>query len=233
MKKSYSSIPALLLSLLLFFNVFQLEKQQADEYRFAAIIKQQMVASLSVAIEKQQADDEKQQAIDSLCVPELLTDMRIEVNIRERKLYVYDGETMHAMHPVAVGRPQWPTRTGNWKIHTVAWNPWWHPPNEKWARNRLIKAPGDRDNPMGRAQLIYDAPRSIHGTNEPASIGRAVSHGSIRVHNETAMNLARQAMESGGAERDEQWYEEVRFNRGKNVRVTLANPIPIRVYSGW
>ncbi len=159
-----------------------------------------------------------------------VADMRIEVSINRRKLYVFSGRDTVATYPVAVGKPEWPTRTGNWGIYEVVWNPWWHPPDEEWAWYRAIMAPGDPDNPLGRAQLIYDAPRSIHGTIEPSSIGRAVSHGSIRVTNEVAMKLARHVMESSGVVYSEDWYQEVQKDRSRNVRIHLSQRVPIRVY---
>ena len=66
-----------------------------------------------------------------------------------------------------------------------------------------VAEPGDPENPLGRAQLVYSPPNTIHGTNAPESVGQAVSHGSIRVTNEVAMELAREVMEAGGAGRDE------------------------------
>lgn len=173
--------------------------------------------------------EKKEQAVFRSCA---LQNMRIEVDINKRMLYVFSGDEEVAMYPVAVGKPEWPTRTGSWRIYEVVWNPWWHPPDEEWAWYRAIMAPGDPDNPLGRAQLIYDAPRSIHGTIEPSSIGRAVSHGSIRVTNETAMLLARKVMESAGIVYDEQWYEEVARDRSKNVRIPLSQRIPIEVHRG-
>ncbi len=161
-----------------------------------------------------------------------LQDMRIEVNIGKRELFVLNGSEKVATYPVAIGKPDWPTRTGNWAIYEVVWNPLWHPPDEEWAWYRAIMAPGDPDNPLGRAQLIYDAPRSIHGTVEPSSIGKAVSHGSIRVTNEVAMKLARLVMESTGIIYNEEWYEEVQTDRSRNVRIHLDKKIPIRVYHG-
>ena len=172
---------------------------------------------------------------DSLNVPQYLSgydfkDLRIEVSLRWRELYVVDEGEIVADYPVAIGRPEWPTRRGHWRIHMVVWNPWWHPPDQQGAHRYPIMAPGDPDNPMGRAQLIYDAPRSIHGTNNPGSIGRAVSHGSIRLQNEVAMKLARLLMEYSGIERDESWYESIRKDRNTNVRFRLEKPVPIMVY---
>jgi lipoprotein-anchoring transpeptidase ErfK/SrfK len=160
------------------------------------------------------------------------SDMRLEVNIAARELHVYRGGQRVATHPVAVGSSEWPTPTGEWSVGQVVWNPRWIPPQEEWAEDEEEKEPGDPENPLGRAQLVYRAPNSIHGTNAPESLGQAVSHGSIRVSNEVAMELARQVMEAGGAQRDEAWYQRVRENRTERQDVNIPNPVPIRVVSG-
>lgn len=159
-------------------------------------------------------------------------EMRIEVNLAQRELYVYRGGQRTATHPVAVGTREWPTPTGEWSIGQVVWNPRFIPPPQSWAEDLEEKEPGAPDNPLGRAQLVYNPPNSIHGTNDPSSIGQAVSHGSIRVTNEVAMDLARQVMEAGGAGRDEQWYQQARNNRSQRHDVAIPNPVPIRVVSG-
>ena len=159
-------------------------------------------------------------------------DLRLEVNVAERELYVYRNDQRIATHPVAVGTSEWPTRTGEWTIGQVVFNPRWTPPEEEWAKDEEVKEPGASDNPLGRAQLVYDAPRSIHGTNEPESLGKAASHGSIRIANSVAVQLARMVMESGGAGKDEAWYQNVRSNRKERVEVAIPNPIPIRVVAG-
>ena len=157
-------------------------------------------------------------------------DMKIEVDLAARQLYVLKGGARVATHPVAVGSEQWPTQTGSWKIVQAVWNPEWTPPDESWAEEREPRKPGDPKNPLGFAQLVYDPPRSIHGTNQPASIGKAVSHGSIRVSNSVALQLAREVMEAGGAGKDEAWYTQAHANRTEKQIVDLPNPIPIRVY---
>jgi lipoprotein-anchoring transpeptidase ErfK/SrfK len=157
-------------------------------------------------------------------------DMRIEVDLAARKLYVIRGGARVATHSVAVGSQKWPTQTGEWKIVQTVWNPEWTPPDESWAEEREPRKPGDPKNPLGRIQLVYDPPRSIHGTNQPSSIGKAVSHGSIRVTNEVGEQLAREVMEAGGAPKDEAWYASARANRTEKQIVDLPQPIPIRVY---
>lgn len=159
-------------------------------------------------------------------------DLRLEVNLAARELYVYRNDKRIATHPVAVGTSKWPTQTGEWTIGQVVWNPRWIPPEEEWAKDEKEKEPGDPENPLGRAQLVYDPPRTIHGTNAPESLGKAASHGSIRVSNEVAMKLARMVMESGGAGRDESWYRNARENRKERQEVAIPNPIPIRVVEG-
>jgi lipoprotein-anchoring transpeptidase ErfK/SrfK len=160
-------------------------------------------------------------------------DLRLEVNVAQRELYVYRNDQRIATHPVAVGTSEWPTRTGEWTIGQVVFNPRWTPPQEEeWAKDEEVKEPGDPENPLGVAQLVYDAPRSIHGTNEPESLGKAESHGSIRIANEVARELARMVMESGGAQRDDAFFQQVRTNRRERVEVAIPNPVPIRVVSG-
>jgi lipoprotein-anchoring transpeptidase ErfK/SrfK len=158
--------------------------------------------------------------------------LELEVDIAARELYVYRGGQRVATHPVAVGSEEWPTPTGEWTIGQVVWNPRWVPPDQEWAEGEEPKEPGDPENPLGRAQLVYSPPNSIHGTIAPESLGRAVSHGSIRVSNEVAMELAREVMEAGGAGRDEDWYRRVRENRTQHEIVSIPNPVPIRVVAG-
>jgi L,D-transpeptidase ErfK/SrfK len=161
--------------------------------------------------------------------PQAGGDMRIEVNLARRELTVFRGGQPADTHQVAVGSSEWPTPTGEWTIDEVVFNPRWVPPEEEWAEDEEPKEPGAADNPLGVAQLVYRRPNSIHGTNEPGSIGQAVSHGSIRVRNEVAMQLARQVMEAGGAQRDESFFQQVQQNRSREQVVAIPNPVPIRV----
>jgi lipoprotein-anchoring transpeptidase ErfK/SrfK len=156
--------------------------------------------------------------------------MRIEVDLGARKLYVLDGADSSATYDVAVGSQEWPTQTGQWRISQVVWNPEWIPPDESWAEQNKPRQPGDPQNPLGRAQLVYDPPRSIHGTNEPSSIGKAVSHGSIRLSNDNVTKLGRELMEATGVGRDSAFYRNVATNRKEKVIVDLPGGVPIRVF---
>jgi lipoprotein-anchoring transpeptidase ErfK/SrfK len=157
-------------------------------------------------------------------------DLRLEVKLGERQLHVYRGNQQIASHPVAVGSKEWPTPTGEWTISQVVFNPRWVPPKEEsWAKDEKIAEPGDPDNPLGVVQLVYNPPNTIHGTNEPNSLGKAVSHGSIRVSNDVGIELAKQIMIAGGAQRDDAWVENVLSNKTQRVDVDIPNPVTIRV----
>ncbi|HLA14215.1 MAG TPA: L,D-transpeptidase [Gemmatimonadaceae bacterium] len=162
--------------------------------------------------------------------PPVTADMSIEVDVKARRLHVLKAGQRTASHPVAVGSTQWPTRTGEWTITQVVWNPDWNPPDESWAEEREPRESGDPKNPMGRAQLVYDPPRSIHGTNDPSSIGKAVSHGSIRLSNDVIVKLAQEVMEAAGAAKDSAWYRETQRNRTQKQVVDLPKVVPIRVF---
>ena len=162
--------------------------------------------------------------------PSTASDTRLEVDVKARTLHVLKGTDTAATHKVAVGSEKWPTQTGEWKVTQVVWNPAWTPPDESWAEEREPREPGDPKNPLGRVQLVYDPPRSIHGTNQPSSIGKAVSHGSIRMRNEELEHVAMLVMEAGGAPKDQAWVDGVKKNRTKKEVVDLPNPVTIRVY---
>ena len=156
--------------------------------------------------------------------------MRLEVDLKARRLYVYKGDKRVASHPVAIGSAKWPTQTGEWTIKQVVFNPEWIPPDESWAEEREPRKPGDPKNPLGRAQLVYDPPRSIHGTNEPSSIGKPVSHGSIRLANNVIVALAREVMAAGGVQKDEAWFKAAQTKKSEKQVVDLPHPIPIKVF---
>lgn len=159
-----------------------------------------------------------------------VSDMRVEVDITSRQATLFRGSEQVATYPVAVGSSKWPTRTGQWTISQVVWNPEWVPPtDESWAEDEERKAPGAADNPLGRVQLVYDPPRTIHGTNDPSSIGKAVSHGSIRMRNDDAIALAKRVMEAAGTGKDDAWYSRVQQNRRVKEIVQLPSGVPITV----
>jgi hypothetical protein len=158
--------------------------------------------------------------------------LELEVNLAARELYVRRGGQVTETHGVAVGSDEWPTRTGDFTIDEVVLNPRWVPPDEEWAEDEDEVEAGDPENPLGIAQLVYDRPRSVHGTNAPESIGQAVSHGSIRVRNDVAVALARQVMEAGGVQDADERIRRAEQDPEESQTIRLTRGIPIRVVQG-
>ena len=99
---------------------------------------------------------------------------RIVVSIPERTLVLFDGDQMIKMYPVAVGKPSTPSPQGEFQIINRVPNPTWYGPDGP-------VAPG-KDNPLGTRWMgLSFKGYGIHGTNAPASIGKAASHGCIRM----------------------------------------------------
>ncbi len=156
--------------------------------------------------------------------------LRVEVDLAARKLYLYENGARVETHSVAIGSTKWPTQTGEWTIKQVVFNPEWTPPDESWAEEREPRKPGDPKNPLGRAQLVYDPPRTIHGTNQPSSIGQAVSHGSIRMNNAEIVALGKRLMAATGVGKDDAWYQKAEQQRTVKQIIDLPTPVPIKVF---
>jgi lipoprotein-anchoring transpeptidase ErfK/SrfK len=159
-----------------------------------------------------------------------IQDLHFLVDISDRKLRLLQGDRQLAEHPVAVGSEEWPTPTGSWQIHQVDINPEWIPPrDEEWAEEEPRRAPGDPENPLGRARLVYRMPNTIHGTDDVASLGKAQSHGSIRVANDVVLQLAETLLRAGGAWEGPEWFRGMIENRTREFPIRLEHPVPIEV----
>lgn len=101
---------------------------------------------------------------------------RIVVSIPERKLALMDEGHVVKTYRIAVGADTSPSPTGEFKIVNKVADPTYYRPG-------VIITPGPA-NPLGSRWLGLDREHfGIHGTNEPQSIGRAASHGCIRMAN--------------------------------------------------
>ena len=119
----------------------------------------------------------------------------ILVRTDERKLYfVLDGGKA-VEYGVGVGREGFAWR-GTKRISRKAEWPGWTPPAQMIERERakgvILPAhmPGGPNNPLGaRALYLGGSLFRIHGTNQPHTIGQAVSSGCIRMLNEEVVDL--------------------------------------------
>ena len=81
---------------------------------------------------------------------------------------------------VAVGAAAYPTPGGSFSLRHIEFNPSWTPPESPWADGQVRMPPGPR-NPMGRAKIQFAPLYFLHGTPDTASIGKAASHGCVRL----------------------------------------------------
>jgi lipoprotein-anchoring transpeptidase ErfK/SrfK len=115
----------------------------------------------------------------------------IIVHTSERFLYVVQGNNRALRYGIGVGREgfQW---QGLVKITRKAEWPDWTPPAEMIARQPYLPRfmAGGPGNPMGaRALYLGKTVYRIHGTNQPQTIGHAVSSGCFRLVNADVIDL--------------------------------------------
>ncbi len=115
----------------------------------------------------------------------------IVVSTSERRLWYVLGNGQAVQYGVGVGRPGF-TWSGTHSVTMKREWPDWRPPAAMFKRRpdlpRYMK--GGPDNPLGaRALYIGSTIYRIHGSNEPETIGEAVSSGCIRMTNEDVTDL--------------------------------------------
>ncbi|NGQ96650.1 L,D-transpeptidase [Brevibacillus sp. SYP-B805] len=102
----------------------------------------------------------------------------IRISLSRRRLSLYDGSRLIRTYPVGVGRIATQSPRGDFSI--------------------ISKVPypntyrGGPLTPFGTMWMGLNKPHyGIHGTNNPSSIGKYVSHGCIRMYNRDVEALAR------------------------------------------
>ena len=155
--------------------------------------------------------------------------LRLHADISQRQLHLYSNGELIRSYPVAVGTAADPTPRGAFKIRKLVWNPGWVPPDEKWARNKTPKGPGEKGNPMKVVKIFFREPDYyIHGTGDIHSLGKAASHGCLRMAPSEAAELAQMVMESGGSSFG--WDTIRRWLRlGSTRAVTLKRPVTLQI----
>ncbi|WP_428029476.1 L,D-transpeptidase [Ancylobacter sp.] len=115
----------------------------------------------------------------------------IVVNTAERRLYLVQDNGTAVKYGIGVGRDGF--RWGGVKTITrkAEW-PGWTPPAQMLQRRPDLPRymPGGIDNPLGaRAMYLGSTLYRIHGSNEPETIGQAVSSGCFRMTNDDVTDL--------------------------------------------
>jgi len=113
---------------------------------------------------------------------------RLELSLSRREVTLYQNNIPIKTYPVAVGRAGWETPKGNFQILQMRQNPKWINP----MTGEAILG-GDPENPLGRRWIGFWTNGQnwvgFHGTPDPSSIGKAVSHGCVRMYNKDIEEL--------------------------------------------
>ena len=121
---------------------------------------------------------------------------KVVVDKSEGILRAFDAnDKIIASFAATMGSSHDPLPIGNWTIKGVARNPEFHyNPKLFWdvsdSKDKLLLPPGP-NGPVGVVWIDLSKPHyGIHGTSEPHTIGRAESHGCVRLSNWDAAKLA-------------------------------------------
>ena len=111
----------------------------------------------------------------------------IVVSTKERRLYYVLGDGRAIEYGVGVGREGFTWSGTKTVTRKREWPDWRPPPQMLKRRPDLPKhMAGGIDNPLGaRALYLGSSEYRIHGSNEPDTMGAAVSSGCIRMTNRT------------------------------------------------
>jgi lipoprotein-anchoring transpeptidase ErfK/SrfK len=113
---------------------------------------------------------------------------KIFIDTKERLLEVFDNDQLVCVFPITPGSTSLPAPVGTWKIVGVATMPWFR--YDEGMLNYGVRTEDYFNLPPGPNNLVgilwmglNKTGIGIHGTNNPETIGRAASHGCIRLAN--------------------------------------------------
>ncbi len=96
--------------------------------------------------------------------------MWIDISTSQHHLKIFDDNILIKVYPVAVGKMLTPSPPGTYTIINKQRNP---------------------GGPFGVLWMGLSRPHyGIHGTNNPSSIGKSVSHGCVRMYNHDVLDLS-------------------------------------------
>lgn len=172
----------------------QLRVPNVEPFELEAVKNLQPGSELTADVANEMQDEAETTASPSPAA-EATASVRIKVDVKTNMLGVFENDKLVAAYPVTVGSGQIPTPLGEWKVRGVAKFPTFRY-DEKMlkhgerSKNFYILKPGP-NNPVGVIWIALNKRGiGIHGTDEPDTIGQAVSHGCIRLANWDIVRLA-------------------------------------------
>jgi lipoprotein-anchoring transpeptidase ErfK/SrfK len=113
-----------------------------------------------------------------------LDPFRIEIDVSERRLDLYERNVLTRSTKIAVGAGATPTPHGEFYLAELL-----QPPDPNGVYGPYAFGLSGFSETLNRF-AGGDGVVGIHGTNDPSSLGNEVSHGCIRVHNDVIVDLA-------------------------------------------
>nr|MDQ3040686.1 L,D-transpeptidase [Pseudomonadota bacterium] len=122
---------------------------------------------------------------------------RVVVDESDKSLLLEDDSGKVVAHfPVTTGSAQFPLPIGEWKVTGVATNPVWYFDPKLIAGSaadaKKAEIPPGPNNPVGVVWIDLSKEHyGIHGTPDPARIGKTASNGCVRMTNWSASALSK------------------------------------------
>ncbi len=116
-----------------------------------------------------------------------VTEIRLIVKRNQHRVYVYQGKQLLNSYRIAVGKKGWETPLGTFHVFNMETNPTF----KSFKTGKII--PPGADNPLGLRWIgIWTDGKTqlgFHGTDQEELIGKAVSHGCMRMYNKDVVAL--------------------------------------------
>jgi len=119
---------------------------------------------------------------------------KIYVDTKERLLEVFEDDQLVCVFPVTPGSQSLPAPAGTWHIVAISTYPWFRYDegmlNHGQRTEQYFNLPPGPNNLVGVCWMGLNRPGiGLHGTNNPETIGRAASHGCVRLANWDAIRM--------------------------------------------
>ena len=118
-------------------------------------------------------------------LPKRENDETIIINLPEFRLYHFRVTNEVKVYPLCIGLTTWQTPMGNFEVVNKIISPTWYMDTEMANKLHVKKevVPPGALNPLGDLWIGTSLKHiGIHSTNQPMSIGRALSHGCMRLY---------------------------------------------------
>jgi len=155
-------------------------------------------------------------------------DVKIIINIPATTMTLYENGQPKIRSKVSVGTGIYPTPEDHMYINHIVWNPWWIPPPSDWAKDEEKTPPGP-GNPLGLIKIPMQRGYMLHGTNARSSVGRAASHGCMRMYNQDAAALGWYLQTHFSNKTDPSLRERYSKQRTTSFQVNLNQRIPVDI----